>query len=52
MLGIGTAREVPFSDIAQILTVTIAQPRNARASYYLYLYTKDGKKLTLADAIE
>ena len=52
MLGIGTAREVPFSDIAQILTVTIAQPRNARASYYLYLYTKDGKKLTLADAID
>jgi HEAT repeats len=52
ILGIGNVREVPFSDIAQILTVTIAQQRNARASYYLYLYTKDGKKLTLADAID
>lgn len=52
MLGIGTTREIPFSDIAQILTVTIAQQRGARASYYLYLYTKDGKKLTLADAID
>jgi len=52
MLGIGTPREVPFSDIAQILTVTIAQQRNAFASYYLYLYTKDGRKLTLADAID
>ena len=52
MLGIGTAREVPFSDIAQILTVTIAQQNAVRASYYLYLYTKDGRKLTLADAID
>ena len=52
ILGIGNASEVPFSDIAQILTVTIAQQRNARASYYLYLYTKDGRKLTLADAID
>jgi hypothetical protein len=51
-LRIGTAREVPFSDIAQILTVTTAQQRNARASYYLCLYTKDGRKLTLADAID
>ncbi len=52
MLGIGTAREVPFSDIAQILTMTIAQQRGARVSYYLYLYTQGGKKLTLADAID
>ncbi len=52
MLGIGNACEIPFSDIAQILPVTIAQQRNARASYYLYLYTKDGRKLTLADAID
>jgi len=51
-LGIGTAREIPFSDIAQILTVTIAQQRGARASYYLYLYTKSGTKLTLANAID
>jgi hypothetical protein len=52
MLGVGNAREVPFSDIAQILTVTIAQQRNARASYYLHLYTKAGEKFTLADAID
>ncbi len=52
ILGIGNASEVPFSDIAQILTVTIAQQGNTRPSYYLYLYTKDGRKLTLADAID
>ena len=52
MLGMGTAREVSFSEIAQILTVTIGQQRAARASYYLYLFTKDGRKLTLADAID
>ena len=52
MLGIGTTGEFAFADIAQISTVTIPQQRNARASYYLYLYTKDGRKLTLADAID
>jgi hypothetical protein len=52
MLGIGTAREVPFSAIAQILTVTIGQQRGVRASYYLYLYTQGGRKLALADAID
>lgn len=52
ILGIANAREVAFSEIAQISTVTIAQQRNARPSYYLYLYTKDGRKLTLADAID
>jgi len=52
LLGMGTAREMVFSDIAQILTVTTAQQRGARASYSLCLYTKNGTKLTLADAID
>jgi hypothetical protein len=52
LLGIGTAREIAFSDIAQILTVTTAQQRGVRSSYSLCLYTKNGMKLTLADAID
>ncbi len=52
LLGIGGAREVPFSDIAQILAVTVAQQRGTKASYYVCLHTKDGRKLTLADAID
>ena len=52
LLGIGAAREIPFSDIAQILTVTRAQQQGARASYSLRLQTRDGRKLTLADAID
>jgi hypothetical protein len=51
LLGIGAAREIAFSEIAQILAVTIAQQKGTRASYSLYLYTRDGRKLTLADAI-
>lgn len=52
LMGIGTAREIPFSEIAQILPVTTAQQKGAQASYSLYLYTKDGRKLTLVDAID
>ncbi len=52
MLGIGSTHEVPFSNIAQILTVTIAQQAGAQASYYLDLHTKDGRRLRLADAID
>ncbi len=52
VLGIGAAREIPFSDISQILPVTTAQQRGTPASYSLRLQTRDGKKLTLADAID
>ncbi len=52
VMGIGTAREIPFSDIAQILTVTAAQQKGTPASYSLFLYTKNGEKVRLADAID
>jgi len=52
LLGIGSAHEIPVSDIARILTVTTAQQKAAWASYSLRLYTTDGRKLTLADAID
>jgi len=52
LLGIGSSREIPFSNIAQILPVTTAQQKGSRASYSLRLLTKDGRKLTLADAID
>lgn len=52
LLGLGAAREVPFSDIAQILTLTTAQQQGARASYSLCLFARNGTKLTLADAID
>ena len=52
LLGTGATHEVPFSDIAEILTVTMAQQKGTQASYSLFLYTKNGDKLTLADAID
>ena len=52
LLGFGTAREIAFPDIARVLTVTGLQQQGARASYSVCLYTKDGSKVTLADAIE
>jgi hypothetical protein len=52
LLGIGAAREIPFSDIAQILTVTTAQQKATQASYSLCLFTRNGIKQTLADAID
>jgi len=53
MLGIGNAQEVPFAEIAQILTVTGSyQGTSVKDAYYsIRLLTKSGKKLTLADAI-
>ncbi len=50
LLGIGAAREIPFSEITQILPEEIAQ-QGTRPYYSLCLYTRDSKKLTLADAI-
>jgi HEAT repeats len=52
LLGMGAAREIPFSEIAQILPEEIAQQKGARPSYSLCLSTRAGKKLTLADAID
>lgn len=52
LLGIGAAHEIPFSEITQISTVTMAQQQGARPSYCLCLYTKEGKKLTLANEID
>lgn len=51
LLGIGAAREFPFSDIAQILAVTASVGQGTQPSYSVRLQTKDGKKVTLADAI-
>ena len=52
LLGIGGAREFPFSDIAQILPVTQAQQPGAPASYSLRLQMQNGEKATLADMID
>jgi len=51
LLGMGSAREIPFSEIAQILAATAPQQQSSRASYSVCLFKKDGKKLVLADAI-
>ncbi len=52
LVGIGGAREFPFSDIAQILPVTKPQQPGAPASYSLRLQMKNGEKATLADMID
>ena len=52
LLGIGSAREIPFSEITQILPLEIAQQQGTRPSYSICLYSRNGKKLTLADAID
>ncbi len=52
LMGIGRTREIPFSNIAQILTSTSAQQKGTRAYYAVRLYTRDGRKLTLVDAID
>jgi hypothetical protein len=51
LLGIGAAREIPFTDIAQILAATTSAGQGTQPSYSVRLQTKDGKKVTLADAI-
>lgn len=52
LLGIGAAREIPFSEITQILPLEMAQQQGTRPSYSVCLYSGNGKKLTLADAID
>jgi HEAT repeat protein len=52
LLGIGGAREFPFSDIAQILPVTKAQQPGTPASYLLRLQMKNGENATLVDMID
>ena len=52
LVGIGGAREFPFSDIAQILPVTKAQQPGTPASYSLRLQMRNGEKATLADMID
>ncbi len=49
-VGIGTTREIPYSDVAQILAATTTQ--STPPSYSLRLQTKSGQKLTLADSID
>jgi hypothetical protein len=52
LLGMGAAREFPFSDIAQILAVTNAQQAGAPASYFLRLQMKNGETAKLVDMID
>ncbi|MFY9843977.1 MAG: HEAT repeat domain-containing protein [Terriglobales bacterium] len=52
LLGMGTSREIPFSEIAQILPVTAMQQQGVQASYSVRLQTRTGTTLTLADAID
>jgi hypothetical protein len=52
VLGIGSAREIAFSNIAQILAATPSVGQSTQPFYSLRLLTKDGKKLTLADSID
>src|SRR5208337_2812095 len=52
LLGIGSSREYPFSEITQILPVTSAQQPGSKASYSLRLLTRDGRKVKLADMID
>jgi len=52
VLGIGSAREIPFSNIAEIVAVAPSVGQGTRPFYSLRLLTKEGKKLTLADAID
>jgi hypothetical protein len=52
LLGIGSSREYPFSEITQILPVTSAQQPGSKASYSLRLLTRDGRKVKLVDMID
>jgi hypothetical protein len=49
--GIGTSREIPYSEITQILATTMAV-QASQTFYSLRLQTKSGQKITLADAID
>lgn len=50
-LGIGTTREIPYSEISQILAMTAVQ-QGTKASYAIRLLTKSGQKLKLAQSID
>ena len=50
LVGIGTTREIPHSDVAQILAATTTQ--STLPSFSLRLQTKSGQKITLADSID
>jgi hypothetical protein len=54
LLGVSSTREIPFSEIAQILAVASSQQGTnpSNASYALRLQTKSGKKISLADGID
>jgi hypothetical protein len=54
LLGVSSTREIAFSEIEKILAVTSGQPGTNpnNASYALRLQTKNGKKISLADAID
>jgi hypothetical protein len=52
LLGIGAAREYPYSEITEILPVTSAQQPGTKASYSLRLLTRDGRKVKLVDMID
>jgi HEAT repeats len=50
-LGIGSSREIPYSEIAQILATSMAV-QASQTFYSLRLQTKSGQRITLADAID
>ena len=50
--GHRSSREIPFSDIAQILAVAPNPADRCKASYSLRLQTEEWRKLTLADMID
>jgi len=50
LAGIGRTVEVPYSDIAQILAVSIAQ--NSQPSFSVRLHTRSGERITLVDSID
>jgi hypothetical protein len=53
ILGIGTTRHTPFSEVASIVVVGMLQQggNSWNAVYTIRMQTKDGKKFTLADEI-
>jgi hypothetical protein len=54
ILGLGSTRRIPVSDVASIVLVVSMQQNgsSANALYAIRLRTKNGRKLTLADEID
>ena len=52
LLGMGSTRDFPVAEIAQILPVTQAQQTGTKASYSLRLQMKSGEKAKLVDMID